>query len=373
MFDIQSASIWGQIFWGFMDSKVADTSLTNKQKKRLRSAWENDNIFRLLAAHYIGITFYTMGDLALENGEDLPEGIDPWAVKMSLIQNGCFFLRNKVLQSGKEYPGVYAQSGYPIGIFNINLAPLKGFVTNLNGSEGQEIDLYVPTKNSPGAGIGQGGQVSRNPSGVIIWDNAMRIPAILYALKFAYYIADSYRTLDKTRTQLKVPIIFTVPSKNLANDINNIYDSADLHEQYVVQDESLNQINKVELFETNTNGQNLKDVTGLIQWYDAQFLKMRGIKTNSQMDKKGENLQTAEITIDNMITEINRKGPIDTKNYYLKLARNVPGLEEYPFIWSDGVVEEIKEEEKEEEPKQNKQDEVSENDDNGSNNDDRQE
>lgn len=366
MFDIQSSSIWGQLFWGFMDSKISNSNLTNKQKKRLQAAWENDNIFRLLAAHYIGITFYTMGDLALENGEDLPDGVDNWAVKMSLIQNGCFFLRDKVLQSGKEYPGIYAQSGYPIGIYNMNLTPLKGFVTNLNGSEGQVIDLYVPTKNAPGNAIGQGGQVSRNPSGYIVWDNAMRIPAILYALKYAYYIADSYRTLDKTRTQLKVPIIFTVPSKNLAKDINDIYESADIHEQYVVNDDSLNQINKVQLFETNTNGQNLKDVTGLIQWYDAQFLKMRGIKTNSQMDKKGENLQTAEITIDNMITEINRKGPIDTKNECLKKARNIPGFSEYPFIWTDGVVEEIKEEQETEEK------EVTNNDNNGSDTNDGQ-
>ena len=102
------------------------------------------------------------------------------------------------------------------------------------------------------------------------------------------------------------------------------------------------------MFETNANGQNLKDVTGLIQWYDAQVLKMRGIKTNSQMDKKGENLNEAEISADDMVTEINRQGPIDCKNYYLKMVRGLPGFENCNLIWQEPNAI-IKEEQKEEE------------------------
>ena len=104
------------------------------------------------------------------------------------------------------------------------------------------------------------------------------------------------------------------------------------------------------MFETNANGQNLKDVTGLIQWYDAQVLKMRGIKTNSQMDKKGENLNEAEISADDMVTEINRQGPIDCKNYYLKMVRGLPGFEDCNLIWQEpgAIIEQEKEEKQQE-------------------------
>ena len=352
MFDIQmaSASMWSQIFYGFIDSKLADADLTKKQKNRLKSAWENDKIFALIAAHYMNLFYYTLGDLVCEDGEDLPEGINPRTVKMSLLMNGMFFLRNKVTQSGKTFKGLYAQPGYGMGIYNMNLDPLQGFITNLNGSEGQMIDLYVPGQKAEATQYGPDGKHTKDPSGFIIWDNPQRVPPILYALQFAYYIADSYRTLDQTRSVLKVPLIFTSPNKSLAQALNAIFESADLHETWAVEDKAFNQIDKVQMFETNANGQNLKDVTGLIQWYDAQVLKMRGIKTNSQMDKKGENLNEAEISADDMVTEINRQGPIDCKNYYLKMVRGLPGFEGCNLIWQEpnAIIEEKQEEEEEE-------------------------
>ena len=341
MFDIQAnISMWSQVFYGFIDSKLASADLTNKQRNRLKNAWENDKIFGLIAAHYMNLFYYTLGDLVCEDGGDLPEGINPRTVKMSLLMNGMFFLRNKVTQNGREFKGLYAQPGYGMGIYNMNLDPLTGFVTNLNGSEGQEIDLYVPGQKAEATQYGPDGRHANDPSGFII----------LYALQFAYYIADSYRTLDQTRSVLKVPLIFTSPNKALAQSLNAIFESADLHETWAVEDKAFNQIDKVQMFETNANGQNLKDVTGLIQWYDAQVLKMRGIKTNSQMDKKGENLNEAEISADDMVTEINRQGPIDCKNYYLKMVRGLPGFEDCNLIWQEpgAIIEQEKEEKQQE-------------------------
>ena len=371
MFDIlANISMWSQVFYGFIDSKLASAELTNKQRNRLKNAWENDKIFGLIAAHYMNLFYYTLGDLVCEDGGDLPEGINPRTVKMSLLMNGMFFLRNKVTQNGRVFKGLYAQPGYGLGIYNMNLDPLTGFVTNLNGSEGQEIDLYVPGQKAEATQYGPDGRHTNDPSGFIIWDNPERVPPILYALQFAYYIADSYRTLDQTRSVLKVPLIFTSPNKALAQSLNAIFESADLHETWAVEDKAFNQIDKVQMFETNANGQNLKDVTGLIQWYDAQVLKMRGIKTNSQMDKKGENLNEAEISADDMVTEINRQGPIDCKNDYLKMVRGLPGFEGCNLIWQEpSAIIKQKEEEKQQEGAGDVRDD---DDDDGSDPDDRQ-
>lgn len=327
MFDINSLGLYGQMLYGFLDG-AGKRYFTNRQKKEIRQVYENNMTFQLMISHYLGIAM-AMNKIRRKGGGDLSEfpGINPRTVSLSLIMNGCVIFRNKVFQGGKEIPGLYAQPGYGIGIYNMNLDPLKGFVTNLNGTQGQQIDLYVPGEVAEALYYGPDGKQTRDPSGFIVWDNDQRFPVMLDVIYYASKIAECYATLDTTVFWLNIPAIFMAP-KELVSSIDETIQSIARHEKFTIQSKGLGDvITSTEFINTNANGQNLKDVTGVIQWYDSQFLQRRGIDSNSQMDKKGENLVEAEVTVNNEITRINRQSPIDCKNRYLAWGAGLPGYE----------------------------------------------
>lgn len=324
MFDIYTNTL------GFFDDYLiqffSTQDMTDSQRKEAIAVVKNNRAFKLQFFENMNI-FLNSFSIKSKSGQ-LPPGVNERTLKLSFAMYGCVVLRNKVMQSGKEYPGFYAQPGYGMGIYNMNRDPLRAFIQDLSGANGQEIELYLPGEEAEGATIGMDGSTNRNPSGFIVWHNQMRIPPILYISYYSMKQADVFRSLDTQIPWLGAPVIFTAPKK-LVNSINEAVRKIFNHESYTVQSESIGGVSQAtNLVNTNVNGQTLKDSTGLYQWYEAQLLQYLGINTNSNFDKKGENLIEAELTSNDEITEINKNGPIDCMNYYFEMGAKMPGFEE---------------------------------------------
>lgn len=327
MFDLDNNNFYNWAFTAFINGS-GKNAFTKSQLANVQECYETENVFRLMVAHYMQLLM-SQGHFKTKQ-----PGINTRTMELSCIINGCVILRNKIKAGETEIKGLYAQPGYGIGIFNSNMDPLYAFVTYLNGSNGQQISLYPPGYQAEANMYASDGKKVNDPSGFIVWDNDMRIPPMLYILQYAAYVTQAYRTLDTTVFWLDRPVIFLANNKKIADDINKVIIEMGNHKKWSIQSGAISNASQATQFiNTNANGQNLKDITGIIQWYDSQFLALFGFKTNAQFDKKGENLMTAEVEINDEVEYISKHARADCKKKYLEEAKKLPGFEGLDIIY----------------------------------------
>lgn len=270
-----------------------------KNRTRMRK-WENDIQYQ--------ITFIRLVNEALQRYkiEGLPDTISQRVCLQSLLWYGCivFFEKDEGLFA---LPGVPAGSG-----FNIYGDPGSMWVySTMNGQYNKEISVYIPGSDSDSF-LKQliGNRQKGAPTGVVVWENKMRYPFINTVWFFAKCIADCYRTLDITRYWLKRPLLLTGPEE-YSESVKKVIDDMDENPDAIYLKEMMGVQNNTQLFNTNANGQNLQDVTGILEWYENKFRELCGLDSNAQMDKKGENLITAEITVNDQYQQMSLDKVLD--------------------------------------------------------------
>lgn len=270
-----------------------------KNRTRMRK-WENDIQYQ--------ITFIRLVNEALQRYkiEGLPDTISQRVCLQSLLWYGCivFFEKDEGLFA---LPGVPAGSG-----FNIYGDPGSMWVySTMNGQYNKEISVYIPGSDSDSF-LKQliGNRQKGTPTGVVVWENKMRYPFINTVWFFAKCIADCYRTLDITRYWLKRPLLLTGPEE-YSESVKKVIDDMDENPDAIYLKEMMGVQNNTQLFNTNANGQNLQDVTGILEWYENKFRELCGLDSNAQMDKKGENLITAEITVNDQYQQMSLDKVLD--------------------------------------------------------------
>lgn len=262
--------------------------LTGKKGKKLR---------KLENAFAQQLVFVRLANLATQRYKI--EGIDkiPTLNERTILQSLLWY--GSVVFFTKNDGGLYALPGVPTGDgFNIYGDPGEAWIfSRYNGRIFNSVKLYIPgSDDSVFLKELTGSKQTGHPAGVIVWDNKMRYPFINSTFYYSKCIADCYRTLDITRYWLKRPLLLSGPeelSESVADIINGLEDNPN-----AVYIKDLVGVQKsTQLFNTNANGQNLQDVTGLLEWYESAYRSQCGIDSNSQIDKKGENLINAEITV----------------------------------------------------------------------------
>lgn len=282
--------------------------LTGKSKKKIRKL---DNRYTQQ------LVFVRLANMALQRYhiKGLPETISGRTILQSLLWYGSvvFF---------KKDDNIFALPGVPTGDgYNIYGDPGSAWVfSRYNGKMYKAVKLYIPGSDESvflKELIGE--KQTGTPAGVIVWENSMRYPFINSVLYYSKCIADCYRTLDVTRYWLKRPLLISGSEEN-SEGIRNIIEGLDENPNAVYLPESLGVTKSTQLFNTNANGQNLQDITGLLEWYESQFKTQCGIDSNTQMDKKGENLITEEITVNDQVQSINLDASLKEIQHWLDIV-----------------------------------------------------
>lgn len=270
-----------------------------KSRAKMRK-WENDMQYQ--------ITFIRLVNEALQRYKikGLPGTMSERVILQSLLWYGAVVFY--------EYDEkLFALPGVPTGNgFNIYGDPGSAWVYSLyNGQFNKEIKLYIPGSDEASF-LKQliGNRQSGQPTGVIVWDNKMRYPFINTVWFFARCIADCYRTLDITRYWLKRPLLLSGPEES-SESVKKVIAGLDENPDAVYLSDKLGVQKTTQLFNTNANGQNLQDVTGILEWYENKFRELCGLDSNAQMDKKGENLITAEITVNDQYQQMSLDKSLD--------------------------------------------------------------
>ena len=229
--------------------------------------------------------------------EGVPDTISERVLKQSLLWYGgvCIFEKEGALLA---LPCAPTGDG-----FNIYGDPAKVWVFSRNGQYNKEVNVFIHGSDESAfllQGM-TGKQGSRHPKGVYIWENALRYPFINHTVFYSRAIADTMRTLDVCRVNIKQPYL-VVAEESVINTVKQYFASRDNNEDFIISS-GVFSADKVQLLPITANAENLQACTSLIEWYENQYRMLCGVENNAQMDKKGENLISQEVEINKEYTE----------------------------------------------------------------------
>lgn len=260
----------------------------NKMNRKKLARFKNSQVFQQ--------TFCRLADDALDRYdlEGLPDTVNKRVVLQSLLWHASvvFFEREGNLM---------ALPGAPTGDFNVYGDPVAAEIYSANGMLNERVDLYI-----------HGSEVDRflektdlinngRYKGVIVWENKTRFPFIVNTMFYAQAIADTMRTLDTVRVNIKNPNVF-VCEESIVPTVKKYLEDREDNVANLISSGVFDPT-KVQVIPFDTKGSSLNDVTALVEWYESKYRELCGTKNNAQMDKKGENLIEAEVSVNDEYTE----------------------------------------------------------------------
>lgn len=249
----------------------------------------------------------------------LPDTCNERVILESLILYGCATFFN--------YEGnVLSLPSAPSGRgWNVYGDPLSAWVYSRNGLFNKEIDLFVKGgDNSALIKRGMSGQISGNPVGCMVWESQNRYPFLNTIIFYAEAITDTLRTIDVNRLWLKHPFIpvceeTLIPTvKKLFNDYNN-------NQDFLPVSTGILDVDKFDLKNLDVSPDAIKSAIELCEWYESKFREQCGVKANSQVDKKGENLTSTEINVNEEYTDGKDNSIVEYINTQLDFVNEMLG------------------------------------------------
>lgn len=288
--------------------------LSGKTKKQL-AQFDNDLCFQNV--------FTRLMQTALNRYEikGLPDTCSERVILQSLLFNGSvvFFEKDGAL---------LALPGYPDGGgYNIYGDFLSAWVYSWNGAYNEHVNIYVHGGMDSKTLLKSNGTVTPGKNlGVYVRENAFMYPFINQVLYYSKAIADTLRSIDVCRSNLKSPYLITA-QEEVVNSVKRYFEERDTNVSYIINS-GVFPSDKVNLLPINTSADAVKSLSELCDWYSQRFYELAGIDSLSQIDKKGENLIQAEVSVNDEIQAIN----IDASMKYIQ-----QGLDDVNFIFGTNL------------------------------------
>ena len=190
---------------------------------------------------------------------------------------------------------VYAQPATPLGGFNMNDDPTKVYITSRNGIINEEVNLFI--KGGDESNLVEKtptGTQAKEGTGVIVWENRTRLPFIYNVVYYSQAIADTLRTIDTARLWIKRPFI-PVMEENLVPSFYEMMDKLIGNEELIPMSTGITDIQHFNALPIDGSGNGINTAKELVEWYKQQFRESCNMKSNTNADKKGENLVVDEV------------------------------------------------------------------------------
>lgn len=271
------------------------------------------------------LTFERLAEDA-ENRYDikgLPKTISKRVVLQSLLWHACvvFFEKDGNL---------FALPGAPTGDFNIYGEPAGAQVFSMNGRFNEPVSLYIPgSEEATFLELTDFMKIPGKARGVIVWENKERYPFINAVFYFAKRISDTLRTLDVVRKNIKSPLIFFA-EEGVVESVRKFLEDRDANLDAIALDKNAVSTgvfdgNKVKAMPIDAHGTALNDITALVEWYESKYRELCGVENNAQMDKKGENLISDEVSVNDEYTNLGVDKCIETMTEYFDYVNKIFG------------------------------------------------
>lgn len=248
---------------------IDGSSMTVKKMAKYKNEVEFMNVYASLVNEALDRYSFT----------DLPDTVNERVLIESLLWYGSvgFFVKDN---------NVLALPGMPTKSYTLYGDPTAMIVHGRNGFT-QEIPLYIPNgDDSVTVRTSTDGTASKEGTGVWVRENKMAFPFVNYCIEYADKIADTLRTLDTTRLNIKRPYA-VVAEDSIINSVKSFFNKRDANEEYIISS-GVFPADKIKLLPFDSNPENLRDCTMLIEWYYNQFRQLEGMRAPSTVDKKAQ-------------------------------------------------------------------------------------
>lgn len=245
---------------------------TNKKIAKYNNIIEFNNVFNSLTNEALH------GRYSIEN---LPESCDERVVLQSLLWYGSVTFFQKAGE-------VLALPGFPTSNYTLYGYPTEATVWGRNGYT-ETVKLFIENgDNSNLVRKTTSGTVAPiEGAGVWVRENEQAYPFINYVIEFADKIADTYRTLDITRANIKRPYMITA-EESIIESVKSFFNKRDNNEEYIISS-GVFPADKINIMPFDQNPENIRDCTGLIDFYYAKFRELEAISAApATIDKKAE-------------------------------------------------------------------------------------
>lgn len=227
-------------------------------------------------------------NVALERGEveNITSTMSQRIIKEASLWNAGYVIYRKAGQ-------LWTLPGFPTGKITKMGHPTEAIVYGRDGST-EVIKLFIPQGDvAYGRETNMGTVVAEKGDGVFIRENSMLYPFINHVIDFSEQIADTYRTLEVTRQNIKKPYII-VAEEAIIESVKAFFNKRDNNEEYIISS-GVFPTDKINLLPFELNPDNVRDCTGLIDYYEQKFWELCSISAApATIDKK------AQITTDEL-------------------------------------------------------------------------
>lgn len=230
--------------------------------------------------------------------EGVPDTVSERVVLESLLFYGYVFFF-------KKNGNVLALPGLPDGSGINAYGDYAGaYVYGANGYN-EHITLSMPgAEQSQFLAKTVEGTTYKDGVGVMVRENPLLYPFINTTYYFAECIADTYRTADVCRQNIKRPFII-VAEESVIPTVKKYFEDVGDNMNYVVSS-GVFPADKITVQPFDNNPDYVKVASSLIDWYEQKYRERCGFKNmGGQIDKKGENLLTSEVTANDEYTDLN--------------------------------------------------------------------
>lgn len=199
----------------------------------------------------------------------------------------------------------------------------SAWVFSLNGQANEEVRLYIEGQEDSAFVKKTNGAITGKARGVMLRENHIMYPFVRTTIQFAEAIADAYRTLDVVRANIKRPYIITA-EESVVNSVKKYFEQREQNFDHIISSGAFDP-SKIVMVPIDVNGHSLDDATSLIEWYENHYREMCGLKNNSQIDKKGENLISEEVTVNDQYTGAQADRVVETIQHHLDICNKFFG------------------------------------------------
>lgn len=275
---------YSNIFKVWMNPK--DTTLKKLAK------WKNNFVFQN------EFTKFTMDALNRYKLTGLPETVSQRVVLESMLLYGYVFFY-------KKEGNLIALPGMPDGSgINVYGDFAGAYVYGCNGYN-ERIDVKLPGgDDSKFLRETIAGNSYKDGVGILVRENPMMYPFINHTYYFSECIADTLRTIDVCRKNIKRPYI-VVAEESVIPTVKKYFEDVDDNMEYVISS-GVFPADKVQVQGFETSPEYVKTATALVDWYEQKYRDYCGFKNQGgNIDKKGENLISSEVTQNDEYTHQN--------------------------------------------------------------------
>lgn len=268
------------------------------------------------------MTFMRLMDAAMRRYriEGLPPTVSERLVMESMIVFGniTFFKHNG---------GILALPAVPTELFNVNGDPIKAWVFSKNGLLNKEVNLYVEGSDNSGIllenSFGETIQVDE-PDAIMIWERKSRFPFIEQVITSAEQISDTYRTIDVARKWIKQPF-FCVAEESVIPSVKKMLKDINDNDEAIIASTGIQSIDKFNILPIATSESSIQSAVELVDWYEQKFREACAMRSNSSIDKKGENLIESELSFNDTYTDQQEEDLLDYIQKQLDVANKFLG------------------------------------------------